>query len=189
MAIITINEIIDLVLMVAAIGFIFKDSVPRAYPKNYEPLEELQKNRIISAEFWQAVIAAAPAIVLHEAMHKAAALAFGMQATFHAAYTWLGIGVAMKLLHAPLVFFIPGFVSYSGAASPSIQGMIAFAGPLANLLLFAFATVALKRKILPKHAAALQITKQINLFLLVFNLIPIEPFDGAQVLKSIMAIF
>ena len=189
MAVITINEIIDLAVMVAAIGFIFKDSFPKVYPKNYEPLQELRKKSLINTEFWQAVIAAAPAIVLHEAMHKIAAMAFGMQATFHAAYTWLGIGVAMKLLHAPMVFFIPGFVSYSGTASQYVQGIIAFAGPFANLLLFAFAAVALKRKILPKHAAALQITKQINLFLLIFNLIPIEPFDGAQVLRSIMTVF
>jgi len=118
------------------------------------------------------------------------ALSFGLEATFHAAYTWLGIGLILKLINFPFLFFVPGFVSYSGAGvEPLARAFIAFSGPGVNLLLFLFATVALKRKWFRKYTSLLFVTKQINLFLFIFNMLPIGIFDGAQVFSSLMQAF
>ena len=189
MALITIQEIIDLVIMVAAIGFIFKDYmvVPEA---DHDPLKRYRGRNFLGSGFRNAVIVAAPAIVLHEAGHKIAALSYGLNATFHAAYTWLGIGVLLKLFNAPFLFFVPGYVSYSGSVEPLGRALIAFAGPLVNLLLFLFATAAVNQKWFKgKHLPLLILTKQINLFLFIFNMLPFDFFDGAHVFGSLMQVF
>ena len=193
MALITPNEIIDLVIMVAVVGFIFKDYVPApSRNDDYDPLKEFQKTSSFPGKYFkgfkQGVIVAAPAVVLHEAAHKIAALSFGFEATFHAAYHWLGLGILLKLLNAPFLFFIPGYVSYSAPyIEPLVRSFIAFAGPLANLLLFLFAFLALKKNWFVKHVHLLSLTKQINLFLLIFNMIPFPPFDGASVFGGLIS--
>ncbi len=190
MAIITLQEIIDLAVMILAIGFIFKDAFGvRISSKEYDPLEEYSgKRKLFSEGFKTAVMVTAPAIVLHEAGHKIAAMSFGLDATFHAAYTWLGIGMLLKLLSFPFIFFVPGFVSYSGAfVEPIARAFIAFSGPLVNLLLFLFAVAAIRQKWFNRrYLPLLVLTKQINLFLFIFNMLPIGPFDGAHVLSSLM---
>ncbi|MAG15503.1 hypothetical protein CMO88_00410 [Candidatus Woesearchaeota archaeon] len=191
MAFIVVQEIIDLVIMIGAIGFIFKDYMNVKDTRNYEPLDEFKgKKNFFGEGFKNAVIVTAPAIALHELGHKLAGLSFGLDATFHAAYTWLGIGVLLKIIGSPFLFFVPGFVSYSGAGvEPLVRGFIAFSGPLVNLLLFLFATTAIKQGWLKKHIPLLVLTKQINLFLFIFNMLPFGFFDGAQVFRSLMAGF
>ena len=113
MPIVVFQEIIDLVIMIAVIGFIFKDYAKiRDVKEDYDPLDDFKNKKSI---FWDgfknAVIVTAPAIALHELGHKVAALSFGLEATFHAAYTWLGIGLALKLIGSPFLFFVPGFVT------------------------------------------------------------------------------
>ncbi len=191
MAIVTFQEIFDLAIMIAVIGYIFKDLVPVADARNYEPLDDFRKRRFFSEGFRNAIIVAAPAIALHEIGHKIAALSFGLQATFHAAYTWLGIGLLLKMINAPFLFFVPGFVSYTGAGvEPLARALIAFAGPAVNLLLFIFATLAIRRKWLGrKHLSLLYMTKQINMFLFIFNMLPIGFFDGAHVFQSLIRAF
>lgn len=191
MAIATLQELFDLAIMIAVIGYIFKDLLPVADTRNYEPLDAFRKKRFFSEGFRNALIVAAPAIALHEIGHKAAALSFGLQATFHAAYQWLGIGLLLKIINAPFLFFVPGFVSYSGAGvEPLARALIAFSGPLVNLLLFLFATIAIRRKWFSrKHLSLLYMTKQINLFLFIFNMLPIGFFDGAHVFQNLIRAF
>ena len=190
MALVTFQELLDLVVMILAIGFIFKDSLNVAGVKNHEPLDYLKKKSFFGSGFKNGLIVAAPAIVLHEAAHKIAALSFGFEATFHAAYVWLGIGVVLKLLSFPFLFFIPGYVTYSaGSIEPLTRALIAFAGPLANLVLFLFAAVALRQNWLKNHVSLLVLTKQINLFLFVFNMLPLGFFDGAHVFGSLASYF
>ena len=186
------QELIDLVIMIGVIGFIFKDMLPVRDIKNYEPLDEFKNKKSFLGEgFKNAVIVTAPAIALHELGHKLSAISFGLEATFHAAYTWLGIGLLLKLFNAPFLFFVPGFVSYTGiAVEPLARAFIAFSGPLVNLLLFLLATVAIKQRWFDsKYLPLLVLTKQINLFLFIFNMIPLGFFDGAQVLRSLMQAF
>ena len=85
MALVTLSEIMDLVIMIAAVGYIFKDMV-RSTPKQFDPIKAA--TNINWHDFKFGILAAAPGIVIHEAAHKIVALSFGMQAVFHAAYYW-----------------------------------------------------------------------------------------------------
>ena len=193
MPLIVFQEIIDMVIMIGVIGFIFRDVLQtRVGVADYEPLKDFRKKTSFFSEgFKNAVIVAAPAIALHELGHKISALSFGLEATFHAAYMWLGIGLLLKVIGAPFIFFVPGFVSYSGAGvEPLARAFIAFSGPLVNLLLFVFATAAIKQKwFKSKYLPLLIVTKQINLFLFIFNMLPFGFFDGAHVFQSLMQAF
>ncbi len=179
----TFNEIIDLFAMTFAVGFIFKDSFPRPH-MDYDPVEELRRIGQGLAQFdtlWFAILVAAPGVIFHELAHKFVALSFGIAATFHAAYTWLIIGVVLKLLNFGFIFFVPGYVSYNAASATYMQSaLIAIAGPLMNLALFGGAYLLLKYGTIKdkNYVLALHLTKNMNLFLFIFNLIPIPPFDG-----------
>jgi len=191
MAFVVFQEIIDLVIMIGVIGFIFKDYMNVRDTRNYEPLDEFKRKKSFFSEgFKNAIIVAGSAIALHELGHKMVALSFGLEATFHAAYMWLGIGALLKLIGAPFLFFVPGYVSYSGAGiHPLSMALIAFSGPLVNLLLFLFAFFAIKQGWFRKYLPQLYLTKQINLFLFIFNMIPFGFFDGARVFGSLMQAF
>ena len=106
----------------------------------------------------------------------------GLSATFYASYFGLGLGVFLRFISSPFIIFIPGFVEIHGATTTQ-SILTAFVGPGTNLLLFAIAAIVLKRakKLTQKQAIFLHLTKQINLFLFLFNMIPIPPFDGGHV--------
>ncbi|MFH1182548.1 MAG: hypothetical protein V1702_06320 [Candidatus Woesearchaeota archaeon] len=188
MAFIALQEMFDLVVMIAAIGFIFSGFIRRPMARDYDPLKHFSKNEQLE-NFKTAVIVAAPAIVLHELSHKIAALSFGAPATFHAAYTWLAIGVILRMLNSGFIFFIPGYVSYAASLPPLSHAVVSFAGPGMNLLLFVLATVAIRQGWFKKQAALLHMTKQINLLLFIFNMIPLPPFDGASVFGNLYKAF
>ena len=123
MVLFTFAEIVDLVIMVLGLGYIFMGSLQR--PRSAE--EFLQHRGFDWQSFQWAIIITAPAIVLHELAHKFVALFFGLIATFHASYFGLGLGVLLRVFQAPFIVFIPGFVSIEGASS--LQSAItAFAG-------------------------------------------------------------
>jgi len=60
-----------------------------------------------------------------------------------------------------------------------------------NLVLFALAAIVLKKKKNLKHETKifLLLTKKINLFLFIFNMIPIGIFDGAKVFRGLWMTF
>ena len=181
--ILSLSEIIDVFVMTAVVGYIFMD------------LFKLQRTEIITGFDWQgfkfACLVTAPALILHELAHKFVAIAYGMQATFHAAYTWLGLGVIMKLLHFGFIFFVPAYVSIGCATKPCtitpLSGAaIAFAGPAANLLIFLVCWLLLKNQNLKRQTRIiLYLSKQINLFLFIFNMLPIPLFDGFKVYQGL----
>ena len=112
----------------------------------------------------------------------------GLFATFHAAYTWLGLGVVLKLVGAPFVFFVPAYVAHSAAALPWQSALIAFAGPGVNLILWLGAAYILKKSKNLSHtkSVALHLTSKINMFLFIFNMIPIPGFDGWHVFSGLL---
>jgi Zn-dependent protease len=169
-------EIIDIIIAIVAGGYIFMDSFrsPRDEQKTFG-------ERLLFS-----IAIAAPAIIFHEFGHKLVAMGLGFQATFHAAYTWLGIGVVLKLLSFPFLILVPAYVSVAGAAG--MDGVwIALAGPLINCVLWlsCWALLASKKKWSRNTEAVLYYSKTINMFLFIFNLIPIPGFDGFNALKAL----
>lgn len=174
----TLTELFRALVITLAVGFIFKDL-----------FRTTQFGFDVEA-FKFACYVTAPAIILHELGHKFIALYFGLDATFHAAYFWLAIGVLLKLLRFNFIFFVPAYVSITGNASPLAFSMVALAGPAINLILFLTSWALLQQKKLKKNIYLfLVITKQINLFLFIFNMLPIPLFDGFKVYSGLFQTF
>ena len=184
--ILTLREVMDLIIMTLALGLIFKDVFRKQEYLHHDPLKALQhfSAKPVWQDFKFAASITAPAIILHELAHKFVALGFGLQATFHASYEFLGLGILLKLLNFPFIFFIPGYVSHSAASSSLHSAFIAGAGPFMNLLLWFCCWTLLKQKnFMRSHKSwfnALFLSSRINLFLFIFNMLPIPIFDGAQ---------
>jgi Zn-dependent protease len=176
----TLRELFDVVIMTLAVGYIFMDMF-RRHPMGFD-----------KKAFWFACLVTAPALIAHELAHKFVALSFGLQAEFHAAYFWLILGVALKLLRFGFIFFVPAYVSIGAAGLavlPSQSALIAFAGPFLNFVLFAGSWALLKQKRMKRNTFVfLHVTKQINLFLFIFNMLPIPFFDGMKVYQGLFQI-
>jgi len=191
-------EIVDIIIMSLAVGFIFKDMFKAPKHLGHDPLAYYKRHsstlqNFFSDDFKFAVMVTAPAIILHEFGHKFVAMALGFTATFQAAYTWLGLGIVLKLVMPGFVFFVPAYVSIYGLVSPLQHAVIAFAGPAVNLLIFVVCFGLLKHPRFVRHnkkwIPALHLMKRINMFLFIFNMIPIPGFDGSKVLAGLLALF
>jgi len=182
------TEIIDIVLMSLIIGFIFKGFFD--FRRENVDVMKMYTQRFDWSGIWSAIAVVAPAIILHEFGHKFVAMSFGLNATFNAAYFWLGVGVLMKLLSFGFIFFVPAYVSITGNGSHLAMGLTALAGPLVNLVLFLIALLVIKfTKVKTKYLPYWAATKRINLFLFIFNMIPIGFFDGAKVFSHLWQYF
>ncbi|MBN2423315.1 M50 family metallopeptidase [Candidatus Woesearchaeota archaeon] len=187
----TLKEIIDILAMTFFVGFIFSDvfrkpRVIKDIVDYYKP-----KNRFNFEDIKFAALVTAPAIILHELGHKFVAMGFGMQATFNAAYTWLFVGAVLKLMNFGLIFFVPAYVAWVptdfSLNNPWVGSVIAFAGPAVNLVLWLGTSLILKsKKLNRKYIHFLILTSRINMFLFIFNMIPIPGFDGFHVLKGLI---
>lgn len=205
----TLMEVFDAILMSFVVGFIFSgiftpvsthktpDDLIKEYEKPLKTKRSKNKTSFFSNFFTRswfndvlfASIVVAPGIVLHELGHKITALAFGMQATFHAAYTWLGIGVILKLIGFPFIFFVPAYVSITGGNTLS-YGLTALAGPMINLLLYILSVIIMKfSKLDNRKKYFWALTRRINILLFFFNMLPIPGFDGFQVYTNLYKVF
>jgi len=182
MVFMSLREVFDILIMTIAVGFIFMDIFKKPTAQ-YEPLHH---QGFKWHDFFFAAMVTAPGIILHELGHKFVALAFGLTAAFKAAYTFLGIGIALKLLSAGFIFFVPAYVSISGPATHLQSALTAAAGPLTNLVIFLLALIVLKTKKLSHNWLVFwTLTKQINIFLFIFNMLPFFFFDGAKVFSGL----
>jgi Zn-dependent protease len=172
--ILTFRELIDFTILIIAIAYIFTSNFTA----------KISFKRFDFDNFKIALIATSPAVFFHELFHKITALALGYSATFHIFTPGIFIGVILKLISSPLLFIAPGFVSIQNVTQDIPYRLIAFAGPFANLLLFLIAIIILKKakNLSEKQLIVLHLTKKINLILLIFNMIPFGPLDGAKVL-------
>ncbi|MFH0868562.1 MAG: M50 family metallopeptidase [Candidatus Woesearchaeota archaeon] len=191
MALITIGEIADIIVMTIAIGYIFSKFFKRAPQEGYDPLTYYKKNALLEDIKYGAIIAA-PAVVLHELAHKFVAMGFGASATLHAP-SLFGIPYGMYLLvillihlNFPILFFVGGYVSHS-ALSPLASSMVAFAGPLLNLTLWLGGMSLIKYGLVKrKYYTTIGMMAKLNMFFFIFNMIPLPGFDGFHVFLGLV---
>ena len=183
MPLITLGEIIDLIAMTLFVGYIFSDIIP-VRRESYDPLVHYRRGFDFEGLKF-AIMATAPAIIVHELAHKFVALGFGLNAVFYAFYRsyftlFLGImTIISKLTGFGFMFFVPGYVSISGSGTSMQFALAALAGPLVNLILWLGSWFLLKRKLhSKKYYLLLVLTQRINMFLFIFNMLPIPGFDG-----------
>ncbi len=188
----TLLEIIEIIITMFIVGYIFSGFIKK--PRH--PFDELMKKRELFN--WEdvkyATMITAPALVLHELGHKFASLAFGIPSHFHAILSggsfvvfMTVFAIALKVFGSPFIILAPGFVAIEGSATPQVMAMIAFAGPAVNLALWAISGWMLKKGRWRHWHRELWLSKQINMWLFIFNMIPIGPLDGAKVLAGILA--
>ena len=194
MPLITLGEIIDLVIMTFFVGYIFSGIIP-VRRENYDPLTHYKKRFDYEALKF-AILATTPAIILHELAHKFVALGFGLDAVFFAFYRssftlMLGVlTIISKLTGFGFMFFVPGFVGISGTGTHLQFALTALAGPFVNLLLWLGSWYLLKNKMYKKkHYLLLFLTQRINMFLFIFNMLPIPGFDGYKVFAELIRVF
>ncbi len=186
-----LGEFFDVIVLSLALGYIFSDMFqPQpVHSTHYDPIAALRNRR--KNNFIFAVAVTAPAVILHELMHKVVAVSFGIHATFYAAYGWLILGILLKAFGSPILFFVPGFVAH-GAAPPFVQMLVSIAGPLTNCALWLIARMLFMRSaslgISKKYLSYLFMTSRVNMFLFFFNMIPIPPFDGGQFVVALLAL-
>ncbi|MFA5246897.1 MAG: site-2 protease family protein [Candidatus Micrarchaeia archaeon] len=121
------------------------------------------------------------AFVLHELGHRYMAIKYGA----HARYQMWTIGLVACVILAvafDFVFAAPGAVYIYGRELTRQQsGKVALAGPAVNLglcLLFYFGALTFTAA-----GSLFLIGARVNAFLAAFNLIPMDPFDGAKVMR------
>jgi len=128
--------------------------------------------------------------VLHEIAHKYFAVKYGARARFQA---WpAGLVLMLTLAIVPQLFgfslpliLAPGAVyiyAYRGQISSKQNGIISLAGPATNIALcalFLLLFLAVPHEVL---APIFFIGAQVNIFLALFNLLPIFPLDGSKVI-------
>lgn len=177
----TLVEIFELVITVFALGYIFSGFIR----KPDHPIRELFKSSYFDWEDTKySAMIVAPAVILHELGHKFIGLALGYASTFHASYFGLAVGAFLRIVGSPFIFFIPGYVSIANVGIPIHFAWIALAGPLVNLALYFISWALFESNKYPKWNRALWLSKQINLLLFAFNMIPVGFFDGAKVLQG-----
>lgn len=184
MVLIGIEEILNLLIMTIAVGYIFSGYVKKPRTEFETPYGKIGFDW---GEFKTALYVAAPAVVLHELAHKFVAIAFGLSAVFKSFWQGLVLGIFLKAINSPLIILAPGYVEITGDVSPLLSAVTAAAGPLTNLLLFGISHWVLETRKLSRNQAVLfYLSKQINLWLFIFNMIPIPPLDGSKVLFGLI---
>jgi Zn-dependent protease len=174
-----IFELIDMIIMAFAIGYIFSSFLRKPVEENYDPLVSHRKKTYDWEQLKYAALAAGPAVILHELAHKFTAMAFGAKAILYAPYGFYLFVIILKMIGFPFLFFVGGFVAISGVLTPLQGSLIAFAGPFTNFLIWAAAVLIMKHKLVNRRYYIYLIPlAQISLFLAIFNLIPIPGFDG-----------
>ena len=93
--------------------------------------------------------------------------------------------------NAGFIFFVPAYVSITGASTPLTQSEVAVAGPLMNLVLYLVSWAVLKLGLLKNknYVFVAVVSKKINGFLFILNMIPIPGFDGFHFFSGIIKTF
>ena len=196
-ALFSFQELVDVIIMSLAFGFIFKDFIKSPKQLNYYDVNldiptSNKFKRFNWTDFWYASMIVTPAVFFHEMGHKFTAMLLGYNAVFHAPYTWLAIAIILKILHSPFIFLVGGYVSMQANITNTARMLISFAGPFVNLIFWIGSMLLLKNKNFvkkySKHIHSLAIFKKLNMFLFIFNMIPIPGFDGFSFFSALFRI-
>lgn len=136
----------------------------------------------VVAVFLISLVTVGSGFVLHELSHKFVAQRHGYWAEFR---MWpLGLVLALVTSLLGFIFAAPGATYISGAnISEEENGIISFAGPLTNIVVAAafvpllFFAPTLVLAYLGYEGVF------VNIFLALFNLLPVMPLDGAKVFR------
>ena len=178
MVLITIKEIIYLLITTAVVGYIFSGFTTK-FKKGLDYFKGFDFE-----DFKLSILVASPGIILHELMHKFVAMFYGLSAQYYISVFGLIIGSALKFFSFPFIILAPGYVGIVGSTTTLQSVLISFAGPFTNLVLWISSYYYLKHKglnIKRKTAIVLFLTKEINKWLFIFNMLPIPPLDGSKV--------
>lgn len=180
MAIISFMEILNIIIATLGVGYIFTGLFPIRGSK--KDILDSYTRGFDWSEFWFVCMVAAPGVILHEMGHKFVAMAFGLNAFFQVSYFGILIGILLKLFGTGFIILAPGYVLISGATP--VQMMIsAFAGPFVNLLLWVVSIFVLKniKSMSRRQAIFWSLTKEINKWLFIFNMLPLPFLDGFKI--------
>jgi len=123
------------------------------------------------------------AFLSHELAHKYVAIMYGFRARYRVSPLWLAVTILSSFTQIKIL--APGYVEVSYGSMLRIRGIkwtIAW-GPLANILLALVAYIAYL--LLPQgFTKNLLVTlAEVNAYIAVFNLIPINPLDGGKLIR------
>jgi len=124
------------------------------------------------------------AFFFHEMFHKFMAQKNGLWAEYRMYPQGLRLALFLGIF-TPFIFAAPGAVMFRGGARDYETGLIAAAGPLANIII-ASITYPIYIYILFEASFLGQIVGficLINAFLATFNLLPFGPLDGIKIIR------
>ena len=127
------------------------------------------------------LVTVGPGFVFHELSHKFMAQRYGFWAEFR---MWpMGLVLALVSSLVGFVFAAPGATYISGAnISKTENGKISLAGPLMNVgIAMLFIPLLFVGPGLLRDVGSIGVP--VNIFLALFNLLPIGPLDGAKVMR------
>lgn len=129
------------------------------------------------------LLAVGTGFILHEMAHKFTAMMFGAYAQFHMWTQGILFMFVMSLMG--FLFAAPGAVYIYERLTREQNGIVSIAGPATNIVLaiiFLGLAVAIPTNSVELGVNVWAWAAKINIFLALFNLIPIPPLDGSKVL-------
>ncbi|MBI2106184.1 site-2 protease family protein [Candidatus Woesearchaeota archaeon] len=123
-------------------------------------------------------IAVGLGFLLHELGHKVVAQYYRCFAEFRSFDSMLVLAIAMSFFG--FVFAAPGAVMISGFVNKERNGKISIAGPAVNI---ALALIFFALTFLIGQNIVLSYGYRINVWLALFNMIPIGNFDGSKIFR------
>ncbi|OPY31299.1 MAG: Zinc metalloprotease [Methanomassiliicoccales archaeon PtaU1.Bin124] len=119
--------------------------------------------------------------LLHELGHKFMAQRYGAWAEFRMYPMGLILGFVTAMIG--FIFVAPGAVYIQGNITKKQNGLISLAGPITNIAIGSIFLIGWLLVGSGPVAYALFLLATMNLYLAVFNLIPIPPLDGEKILR------
>lgn len=179
------RELLDLTLAIIVFSFIFGvSSMKYAYLRQY-PVS------IILVLYLAALLAVSLCILPHELAHKFVARHYGYWAEFRRSNYGLMIGLFLAVLGIPIVA-APGAVMLDPYIDRSALGKSSAAGPATNAVVgFMFFPLALYTY-LTNNFIGFMLTENVvvvSAMLGIFNMLPIDPFDGAKIWRWNSAVY